>query len=152
MHFNCAKQQDNLNTNKNKVSYSYVLPPLAEVKHRIFYFKEVLNMRIPYGFNLTTSGALEINEATAKVIKRVFDSYMTGASLGKIVENRSFPPQENQNGRAQPLIISSRTPNILSSLAWKCIWMYNLKRLSAAILITMRSIHLVNPADMFRSL
>ena len=43
-------------------------------------------MRIPYGFNLTTSGALEINEATAKVIKRVFDSYMTGASLGKIVE------------------------------------------------------------------
>ncbi len=101
MHFNCAKQQDNLNTNKNKVSYSYVLPPLAEVKHRIFYFKEVLNMRIPYGFNLTTSGALEINEATAKVIKRIFDSYMTGASLGKIVEMLSAKQILSPTGKSK---------------------------------------------------
>ena len=86
MHFNCAKQQDNLNTNKNKVSYSYVLPPLAEVKHRIFYFKEVLNMRIPYGFELISDGTLEVNKDEANIVSMIFDFYMAGASLGKVVD------------------------------------------------------------------
>ena len=58
-------------------------------------------MRIPYGFNLTTSGALEINEATAKVIKRVFDSYMTGASLGKIVEMLSAKQILSPTGKSK---------------------------------------------------
>lgn len=43
-------------------------------------------MRIPYGFNSTDSGALEINEAAAGVVRRIFDYYMAGASLGKVVD------------------------------------------------------------------
>lgn len=43
-------------------------------------------MRIPYGFKLTTSGALEINEATASVVQSIFHYYMAGASLGKVVD------------------------------------------------------------------
>ena len=42
-------------------------------------------MRIPYGFILTGSGALEINKDEASVIAMIFDSYIAGASLGKIV-------------------------------------------------------------------
>ncbi len=43
-------------------------------------------MRIPYGFNLTTSGTLEINETTAGVVRSIFDYYLAGASLGKVVD------------------------------------------------------------------
>jgi hypothetical protein len=43
-------------------------------------------MRIPYGFNLTDSGVLEMNDATANVVRSIFAYYMAGASLGKIVD------------------------------------------------------------------
>ena len=42
-------------------------------------------MRIPYGFILTGNGALEINKDEADVIAMIFDFYIAGASLGKIV-------------------------------------------------------------------
>ena len=58
-------------------------------------------MRIPYGFNLTTSGALEINETTAKVIQWIFDYYMAGASLGKIVDMLSAKQTLSRTGKSK---------------------------------------------------
>ena len=43
-------------------------------------------MRIPYGFNLTSFGSLEINETEAETIRMIFDYYLAGASLGKVVD------------------------------------------------------------------
>lgn len=43
-------------------------------------------MRIPYAFNLTLAGALEVKEKEAKVVQMIFDYYLAGASLGKVVD------------------------------------------------------------------
>ena len=43
-------------------------------------------MRIPYGFILTGNRALRINKDEADVIATIFDFYIAGASLGKIVD------------------------------------------------------------------
>lgn len=43
-------------------------------------------MRIPYAFNLTLAGTLEIKENKAKVVQKIFDYYLAGASLGKVVD------------------------------------------------------------------
>ena len=43
-------------------------------------------MRIPYGFTLNSSGTLEINKSEANIVCMIFDFYMAGASLGKIVD------------------------------------------------------------------
>lgn len=43
-------------------------------------------MRIPYGFNLTETGALGILEHEAEVVQMIFDYYLAGASLGKVVD------------------------------------------------------------------
>lgn len=45
-------------------------------------------MRIPYGFILTSDGVLKINKDEADVISMIFDFYIAGASLGKIVKRR----------------------------------------------------------------
>ena len=59
-------------------------------------------MRIPYGFTLTSSGTLEINRSEANVVRMIFDFYMAGASLGKVVdmlhENKYLLRPEKQNG------------------------------------------------------
>ena len=43
-------------------------------------------MRIPYGFILASDGVLNINKDEADVISMIFDFYIAGASLGKIVD------------------------------------------------------------------
>lgn len=43
-------------------------------------------MRIPYGFNLTSTGKLEINKGAANVVQMIFKYYMAGASLGKVAD------------------------------------------------------------------
>lgn len=43
-------------------------------------------MRIPYGFNLTSIGTLEIKENEAEIVCLIFDYYLAGASLGKVVD------------------------------------------------------------------
>ena len=43
-------------------------------------------MRIPYGFILTGNRVLRINKDEADVIATIFDFYIAGASLGKIVD------------------------------------------------------------------
>ena len=43
-------------------------------------------MRIPYAFHLTSTGTLEITENEAEVVQMIFDCYLAGASLGKVVD------------------------------------------------------------------
>lgn len=43
-------------------------------------------MRIPYSFYLNFTGALEITENEAEVVQMIFDYYLAGASLGKVVD------------------------------------------------------------------
>lgn len=43
-------------------------------------------MRIPYGFDLNLLGALEIKENEAETVRMIFDYYLAGASLGKVVD------------------------------------------------------------------
>ena len=43
-------------------------------------------MRIPYGFKLTSIGTLEINENEAETVRMIFDYYLAGASLSKVVD------------------------------------------------------------------
>lgn len=43
-------------------------------------------MRIPYGFDLTSLGSLEIKETEAETVRMIFDYYLAGASLGKVVD------------------------------------------------------------------
>ncbi len=43
-------------------------------------------MRIPYAFHLTSIGSFEIIENEAKVVQIIFDYYLAGASLGKVVD------------------------------------------------------------------
>ena len=51
-------------------------------------------MRIPYGFDLTSIGTLVINENEAETVRLIFDYYLAGASLGKVVDmlcEKQFP-------------------------------------------------------------
>ena len=42
-------------------------------------------MRIPYGFDLTSIGTLEVKENEAETVRMIFDYYLAGASLGKVL-------------------------------------------------------------------
>ena len=43
-------------------------------------------MRIPYGFVLISGGTLRVNEYEANIVSMIFEFYMAGASLGKVVD------------------------------------------------------------------
>lgn len=43
-------------------------------------------MRIPYAFHLTSTGTLEITKNEAEVVQMIFDYYLAGASLGKVID------------------------------------------------------------------
>lgn len=43
-------------------------------------------MRIPYGFNLTSIGTFELKKSEAEIVHMIFDYYLAGASLGKVVD------------------------------------------------------------------
>lgn len=48
-------------------------------------------MRIPYGFVLISGGTLRVNEYEANIVSMIFEFYMAGASLGKVVDiNRAI--------------------------------------------------------------
>lgn len=58
-------------------------------------------MRIPYGFNLTVTGVLEVDENTADVVHMVFDYYKAGASLGKVVDMLHTKQIPSPTGKAK---------------------------------------------------
>ena len=43
-------------------------------------------MRIPYGFDLTPTGSLEIKENEAETVRMIFGYYLARASLRKVVD------------------------------------------------------------------
>ena len=58
-------------------------------------------MRIPYGFTLTSSGTLEISRSEANVVRMIFDFYMAGASLGKVVDMLHAKQISSPTGKAK---------------------------------------------------
>jgi len=58
-------------------------------------------MRIPYGFNLTEAGSLEIDENTVGVVQIIFDYYLAGASLGKVVDMLYMKQIPSPTGKAK---------------------------------------------------
>ena len=58
-------------------------------------------MRIPYGFDLTSIGTLEINENEAETVRMIFDYYLAGASLGKVVDMLHKKQISSPTGKAK---------------------------------------------------
>ena len=58
-------------------------------------------MRIPYGFTLTNSGTLEISKNEANVVCMIFDFYIAGASLGKVVDMLHTKQIPSPTGKAK---------------------------------------------------
>ena len=58
-------------------------------------------MRIPYGFTLNSSGTLEINKGKANIVCMIFDFYMSGASLGKVVDMLHAKQIPSPTGKAR---------------------------------------------------
>lgn len=58
-------------------------------------------MRIPYGFTLISSGTLEINKSEANIVSMIFDFYMAGASLGKVVDMLHAKQISSPTGKAK---------------------------------------------------
>ena len=58
-------------------------------------------MRIPYGFDLTSIGTLVINENEAETVRMIFDYYLAGASLGKVVDMRFKKQIPSPTGKAK---------------------------------------------------
>lgn len=58
-------------------------------------------MRIPYGFILTSSGTLEINKSEANIVCMIFDFYIAGASLGKVVDMLHTKQISSPTGKAR---------------------------------------------------
>lgn len=110
-------------------------------------------MRIPYGFILASDGVLNINKDEADVISMIFDFYIAGASLGKIVNMlcaKQIPsPNGNQNGLVLRLTIFFLTENMWPSLDGKSFWMPNLRNPPAAILTTIRRVYQEKTRAMF---
>ncbi len=58
-------------------------------------------MRIPYGFSLTDTGTLEINEDSADVVRKIFAYYLAGASLGKVADMLYAQQVPSPTGKAR---------------------------------------------------
>lgn len=58
-------------------------------------------MRIPYGFTLACSGMLEINRSEADIVCMIFNYYLAGASLGKVVDMLQAKQVPSPTGKAK---------------------------------------------------
>lgn len=58
-------------------------------------------MRIPYGFDLTPVGTLEIKRDEAETVHMIFDYYLAGASLGKVVDMLYIKQIPSPTGKAK---------------------------------------------------
>ena len=58
-------------------------------------------MRIPYSFELTSIGTLEIKENEAETVRMIFDYYLAGASLGKVVDMLQAKQVPSPTGKAK---------------------------------------------------
>ena len=58
-------------------------------------------MRIPYCFTLVSGGMLEINRGETDIVRMIFDYYMAGASLGKVVDMLQAKQAPSPTGKAK---------------------------------------------------
>lgn len=58
-------------------------------------------MRIPYGFDLTSISTLVIKEDEAETVRMIFDYYLAGASLGKVVDMLHKKQISSPTGKAK---------------------------------------------------
>ena len=58
-------------------------------------------MRIPYGFVLISGGTLRVNEYEANIVSMIFEFYMAGASLGKVVDMLHAKQIPSPTGKAK---------------------------------------------------
>jgi len=58
-------------------------------------------MRIPYGFVLTDNSKIEIDPNEANIVRMIFDYYLAGASLGKVVDMLSVKQIPSPTGKAK---------------------------------------------------
>lgn len=105
-------------------------------------------MRIPYGFNLTSIGTLEIKENEAEIVRLIFDYYLAGASLGKVVDmlykKQILSPTGRQNGLVRRLTMFSLIPSTFPLSASSLSQMCNLKNPPAVMSTMTRQ---ARPAD-----
>ena len=106
-------------------------------------------MRIPYGFELISDGTLEVNKDEANIVSMIFDFYMAGASLGKVVDMLHSKQISSPTGKLK--WTRATVDHLLSNgkyvagggllSGWRNSWMCNLRRLLAVILTTTRMGH-----------
>ena len=110
-------------------------------------------MRIPYGFILTGNRTLRINKGEADLIAMIFDFYIAGASLGKIVDMLYEKQIPSPTGKPKWTRASVdhllSNGNMWSSLDGKSFWMPNLRNPPAAILTTIRRVYQEKTRAMF---
>ena len=58
-------------------------------------------MRIPYGFTFVSGGVLQINRNEADIVRMIFDYYIAGASLGKVVDMLQVKQVPSPTGKAK---------------------------------------------------
>lgn len=73
-------------------------------------------MRISYGFNLTSIGTLELKENEAEIVRLIFDYYLAGASLGKVVDMLYKKQIPSPTGKAK--WTRAAVDHLLSNSAW----------------------------------
>ena len=102
-------------------------------------------MRIPYGFELISDGTLEVNKDEANIVSMIFDFYMAGASLGKVVDMLHSKQISSPTGKLKwtraTVITFFLMANMWLLSGWRNSWMCNLRRLLAVILTTTRMGH-----------
>ena len=90
-------------------------------------------MKLPYGYVLL-GDEVAIHEGNANVVRNIFEHYLAGASLGKIVDmlfaKGILSPTRNPKWTS-----SCPIRNISQLLGQMCIWMLNLKRIAGVMWI-----------------
>lgn len=99
-------------------------------------------MRIPYGFNLVSNGTLEVNETEAFNIRMIFDYYLDGTSLGKVVDMLYAKQIPSPTGKAKwtraAVDTFSPTPSTSSLSVLNPLPVCNLKKPIAVMSIMIR--------------
>ncbi len=102
-------------------------------------------MRIPYGFELISDGTLEVNKDEANIVSMIFDFYMAGASLGKVVDMLHSKQISSPTGKLKWTRATVDHLFLMANMwllsGWRNSWMCNLRRLLAVILTTTRMGH-----------
>lgn len=109
-------------------------------------------MRIPYAFHLTSTGAFEITENEAEVVQMIFDYYLAGAGLGKVIDLLYGKQISSPTGKAKwtraavdHLLSNSK---YIAIVGLECYMSVQFENLPAAILTMTKQVHREKRLDM----